>query len=95
MFSICSLPDDVGKYMMNRTVTAFEKMIVLAEEYLENKILFDDFIEPFEDEFAATLDVPKLDFFYLDDYNTVSLDRNPIETYYDYYIKRLLANLTC
>ena len=71
--------------MMNRTVTAFEKMIVLAEEYLENKILFDDFIEPFEDEFAATLDVPKLDFFYLDDYNTVSLDRNPIETYYDYY----------
>ena len=76
--------------MMNRTVTAFEKMIVLAEEYLENKILFDDFIEPFEDEFSATLDVLKLDFFYLDDYNTVSLDRNPIETYYDYYTPHVL-----
>ena len=70
--------------MLNRSVTSFEKMIDLTEEYLDDKITDEYFLESFQDMHEATLvDAFVPDMVY--EYNEVSINENPYETYYKTY----------
>ena len=92
-----NLPDEVGSYMLNKTVTAFENIIDLTEEYFDDKITDEYFLESFQDMHEATLAahafVPDM----VKKYNEVSINENPLETYYKTYtefISESLMNMT-